>query len=135
MAVTSFLEVESVLAGETYLFVKLDEGWLELLLNVFTKVVWELVVRIGLACIVLVLWCKIEWLSWNFVEWNFSVLGIADLVKFNMGYLLVADDGWVVVNDVAWKLWECGSHAVILLMILLKSVFLLSLMKYRGMKS
>ena len=31
---------------DTYLLVKLHKGWLELLLNVGTKVVWVLVVRV-----------------------------------------------------------------------------------------
>ena len=86
----------------TYLFVKLNESWLELLLDVLTEVVWELVVGQGPACIVLVFWSKVNGRLRDLVEWNFSVLGVADMFKFNMGYLLVTDNGWVVGNDVTW---------------------------------
>ena len=88
--------------GKTYLLIKFDESWLELLLDVFAKVVWELVMGVRLAGIVLVLRGKICGWLWDSVERNVGVLGIADVLKFNMRDLLVADNGGVVCDDIAW---------------------------------
>ena len=88
--------------GKTYLLIKFDESWLELLLDVFAKVVWELVMGVRLASIVLVLRGKICGWLWDSVERNVGVLGIADVLKFNMRDLLVADNGGVVCDDIAW---------------------------------
>ena len=87
---------------DTYLLVKLHKGWLKLLLNVSTKVVWVLVVRVRPACIVLVLWGKVDGWSWYTVEWNICVLCISDFFKFDVRNFLVTHDGWVMGHDVTW---------------------------------
>ena len=87
---------------ETYLFVKFDESWFELLLDVLAEVVGELVVGVGLAGIVLVLRGKVYRRFGDSVERDIGVLGIAYVLKFNVGDLLVADNGGVVGDDVAW---------------------------------
>ena len=64
--------------------------------------VWELIVGVGLASIVLVFRGKIDgWLG-DLVQRDCGVLRISIVVKFDMRDLLVAHNGGVVCDDVTW---------------------------------
>ena len=64
----------------TYLFVKLDEGGLEELVEVGTLVIWVLNVTETLAHKVLVWQENLLHLPWESVEWHLYVLGVSDLL-------------------------------------------------------
>ena len=91
----------------TYLFVELDEGGLELLLDISTlQVVGELVVGQGHGGSVLS--GSIVALSGvgHHVKWDGLVLGVSDLVKVHVRNLLVLDLEWQVRGSIARELWE-----------------------------
>ena len=89
--------------SNTYLFVKLDEVWFILFLDLIaTKVVGELVVGVRLASVCLLGWGKVCGWLWNLVQRNLCVLSIADNVQFDVGNFLVRDNSWVVCLHIAW---------------------------------
>ena len=95
---------------ETYLFVKLNVGGLELLLNVSPgEVVRELVVRVGHALGSFLGSIVAHSRFWHSVQRDWLVLCVPDFVKVHVGDLLVRhgkSDGWVVCGRVARELGE-----------------------------
>ena len=95
---------------ETYLFVKLNVGGLELLLNVgLAEVVRELVVRVGHALGSFLGSIVAHSRFWHGVQRDCLVLRVPDSVKMHVGDLLVRlgkSDGWIVCGCVARELGE-----------------------------
>lgn len=100
----------------TYLFVELDVGGLELLLDVSLgpacgEVIGELVVRVAHASSVLSGSIVGDGRLRDGMERHGLVFGVPDLVQVDVGDLLVCDDGWVVRRRVSGKLGEVlGCH-------------------------
>jgi hypothetical protein len=94
----------------TYLLVKLYEGWFEKFIDVRTIVVWILCVRQTLAHICLFMQEILFNLSWKCMQWNDQVLSVSDLLKLDVGYLLVVDVLRVMSWDITWKFWYVRSH-------------------------
>ena len=100
----------------TYLFVELDVGGLELLLDVSlgtacSEVIRELVVRVAHASRVLSGSVVGDGRLRDGVERHSLVFGVPDLVQVDVGDLLVCDKGWVVRRRVSGKLGEVlGCH-------------------------
>ncbi len=91
----------------TYLFVELDEGWLEELLDLSaTKVVGELVVRQGHALVVLHGSRVQDWRLGDGVEGHRLVLSIPDLFEMHVGNLLVRNNCRVVRGSVTGEFGE-----------------------------
>ena len=95
---------------ETYLFVKLNVGGLELLLNVsLAEVVGELVVREGHALGSFLGSIVAHSRFWHSVQRDGLVFCVPDFVKMHVGDLFVRlgeGDGWVVCGCVARELGE-----------------------------
>ena len=95
---------------DTYLFVKLDIGGLELLLNVsLGEVVGELVVRQGHALGGFLGSIVAHSRFWHSVQRNSLVLCVPNLVQVHVGDLLVRlghSDSWIVCGCVARELGE-----------------------------
>ena len=95
----------------TYLFVELDVGRFELLIDIATDVVDKLGLGEGLAGFSLVF---AEVGSGGFgdgVEGDFGIVAVSVLVKFDVGDFLVGYDGGIVVGHVARKFGEVGGHS------------------------
>jgi hypothetical protein len=51
--------------------------------------------------------------SWESVQGNNDVLGVADLLELDVGDLLVVDVCGVVCGNVTWEFGEVGSHVIV----------------------
>ena len=91
----------------TYLFVELDIGGLELLLNVrLAEVVGELIVRIRHALGSFLGSIVSNGRLRHSVQRDSLVLRVSNLVQVHMGDFLVNQASWVVRGRVAWQLGE-----------------------------
>ena len=64
----------------TYLFVKLDEGWLEQLSNAGILMVGVLHVTQTLAQFIFISQEDLLNLAWEGVQWHFNILGVSDFL-------------------------------------------------------
>ena len=93
--------------NRTYLFVELDIGGLELLLNVrLAEVVGELIVRIRHALGSFLGSIVSNGRLRHSVQRDSLVLRVSNLVQVHMGDFLVNQVSWVVRGRVAWQLGE-----------------------------
>ena len=92
----------------TYLFVELNEGWLEECSVILNHVIWVLGMTQTFAHFIFWLQKVFLDLSRKGVKRNNDVSGISNLFQLDVGNFLVAHVGWIVGWNESWEFWYVG---------------------------